>query len=496
MGTSTLMGLGTRAMFANFAALHTTGNNIANANTAGYSRQQTQLETAGGLYTGAGFFGQGVNVATITRSYDRFLTTSAAAAASTAAADEARTSQLKQLENIFTLGESGVGYAAGQMMNAFVDVANNPKDASARQVALTRAKDLAARFTSAGEQLGALQTGVSLDMKTSVDRVNQLARQVGALNQTISGLNGSSHTPNDLLDQRDVLVGEISKYINITSIMADDGSMGLFIGGGQSLVLGANANALKATPDAYDPSKLQLAMTEGGIDRFVPQNAISGGSIAGLMRFQNEDLTQARNLLGQMAVAVTGAVNQQQALGLDLGQPASSGTAMFSVGAPRALNAAGNAPGTSIGITVSDFTQIQASDYEMRFDGADFAVVRLSDGQAANGSPFSAAALAAGVQIDGMTVQLNAGAPAAGDRFLLQPVNQAAQEMNAVLNDPKGIAAASQVSASFAAANTGTATVASVGAVNNTFDRTLTANINFTSATGDYDWELVDGSGT
>jgi len=99
-----LMSIGTRAMFANYAALQVTGNNIANANTQGYSRQEAQLATAKGQYTGAGFFGQGVNVTTVARSYDRFLTTQAAASNSIANADSMRLDQLSQLENVFPLG--------------------------------------------------------------------------------------------------------------------------------------------------------------------------------------------------------------------------------------------------------------------------------------------------------------------------------------------------------------------------------------------------------
>ena len=492
---SSLMGLGTRAMFANMATLQSIGNNIANANTAGYSRQETQLETAGGQFTGAGFFGQGVNITTIKRSYDRFLTTQSAQAASVASYDSTRASQLKQLENIFTLGEKGLGHAAGQLLNAFVDVANNPGDASARQVVLTRAQELSGRFKSAGEQLDALQGGVALDMKSSVASVNEMAQQVAALNKQISALNGSSHTPNDLLDQRDQLVAKISSFINVTSIQANDGSVGLFVGGGQSLVLGANANPLKAAPDPFDPSKLQLALQEGGEDRLVPTASISGGSIAGLMKFQNEDLTDARNLLGQMAVAVSGALNQQQALGLDLRQPAGMGSPIFSVGAPKALPADTNGGNAGLTVAISDFTHAQASDYEVRYDGANYNVVRLTDGKTVVGSPFSDADLGAGVQFDGLTVQLNAGHPAAGDRFLLRTVGNAAQDMKTVLSDPKGLAAASPVSASFATTNTGTATAASLAAVDPSIDRTQTTRIAFTSDTGNFDWEMVDGSG-
>ncbi|HZE91425.1 MAG TPA: flagellar hook-associated protein FlgK, partial [Rhizobacter sp.] len=321
MGASTLMGIGTRAMFANYAALQTTGNNIANANTQGYSRQQVELATAQGQYTGAGFFGQGVDVTSVTRSYDRFLTAQAATTNSTASADSARNDQLTQLENIFPLGETGIGHAAGQLLNSFVDVANNPQDASSRQVVLTRAKELAARFSTAGEQLNTLQSGVTQDIKSSIDSVNSLAKQLADLNKQISAQQGTGQPPNDLLDKRDQVINDISAYINVSTIQAGDGSVGVFIGGGQSLVLGSTANPLKAIPDSFDPAKIQLALSEGGVSRPVQSQSITGGSIAGLMTFQNSDLATARNLLGQMAVAISGAVNQQQSLGLDAGQP-------------------------------------------------------------------------------------------------------------------------------------------------------------------------------
>jgi flagellar hook-associated protein 1 FlgK len=495
MGTSTLMGIGTRAMFANYAALQTTGNNIANANTQGYSRQEVQLETGKGQYTGAGFFGQGVNVKTVTRSYDQFLTTQAAAANSIASADSTRSDQLTQLENIFPLGESGIGHAARQVFDSFVDVANNPQDASARQVVITRAQEMSARFKTAGEQLNTLQIGVSQDVKSEVAAVNALASQVADLNKQISALKGSGHAPNDLLDQRDQLVNDISSHINVTTIEADDGSVGLFIGGGQSLVLGANANVLKATPDLYDPAKTQLAMREGSVDRPVLTESLTGGSLAGLLRFQNDDLSDARNLLGQLAVAISGAVNQQQALGLDARQPASAGSPLFSVGAPRSLPASANAGDATFSLAVSDFTQVQASDYLLRFDGTDYTMTRLSDDTPVTGSPFSPAALAAGVQVDGLTLQLNAGTAVSGDRFLLQAAGPASADMQMVLKDPKGLAASAAVTSTFSVNNAGTATTASLGLVDPTaFDPALTARITFTSDTGDYNVDMVDAS--
>ncbi|EWS54762.1 MULTISPECIES: flagellar hook-associated protein FlgK [unclassified Methylibium] len=488
-----LMSLGTRAMFANYATLQTIGNNIANANTPGYSRQQVELGTAGGQSTGAGFFGQGVSVQTVTRASDAFLTRDAAMSKSQAARDVARLEQLERLEKVFPTGESGLGYAAGDLLNAFVDVANRPQDASARQVVLARAEELASRFRAADSQLDALQSGVTEDVKNSVTVVNTLAKRVADINRQIAAAQGSGHAPNDLLDQRDQLISEIGSYVQVTTIEADDGSLGVFIGGGQRLVLGSNAQQLKVVPDAYDAAKVRLAISEAGGERLLPEDSLVAGKLPGLLAFQNQDLADARAMIGQLASAIAGAVNRQQSLGLDLGQPAGSGAPLFALGAPAALPASTNARDaggnflSSVSLTVADPKQLQASDYELRTDAStpgQYFLTRLSDGVTRT--------VADGDTVDGFTLAIGTPAPGATDRFLLQPVSQAAQGMARVLNNPNGIAASSPVVATVASGNTGTATVGSLTVTSTALDPTQTANISFTDDSGNYNWELRD----
>ncbi|MGA0611611.1 flagellar hook-associated protein FlgK [Caldimonas sp. KR1-144] len=490
---SGLMSLGTRAMFASYAALQTTGNNIANANTPGYSRQQVDLATAGGQFTGAGFFGKGVNVETVSRVADAFLTKESQLAASQAAGALTKLEQLQRLEKVFASGENGIGFAAGNLLNAFTDVANKPTDTSARQVVLARAEELASRFRSANEQIDSLQAGVVSDMKNSVATVNALAQKVAQINQQIAAVQGIGHVPNDLLDQRDQLVTEINQYIQVTTIPADDGTLGLFIGGGQRLVLSNQALQLAVVPDEFDPARVQLALKESGGTRIVPADQIAGGSISALMSFQNEDLADARTLVGQLASAIAGRLNQQQALGLDLRQPAGAGAPIFSLGAPRVLPAQNNSAAAlnSVSITISDATQLQASDYELKGDPStpgQYILTRLSDGTTRTVVP--------GDTVDGFTIGVGIPAPGANDRYLLQPVAMAASSMQRVLDDPKGIAAASAVSATVGAANTGTATVGSLRTVSASLDPTLTAAISFTDNSGNYSWSLTDAGGT
>ena len=508
MAGSALMNLGTRALFANYAALQTTGNNISNVNTKGYSRQSVEFESAGGQFSGAGFFGKGVNVTTVSRAQDAFLTREAATSRAFAAADATRAAQLKQLETVFATGESGVGYASGQFLNAFVDVANRPQDLAARQVVLGRAADVASRFRAAGEKLDSLQANVTADLKAAITTVNTLAKKVAAINSQITLAQGSGHQPNDLLDQRDEIISEIGSYIQVTTIPAGDGSMSVFIGGGQRLVLGGEATTLAAMADEFDPAKVRLAISDAGGTQVLPDNLVTGGSVAGLLRFQGTDLVDARNLLGQMAASLAGAVNRQQALGLDLGQPASAGAAIFGTGtaivqpsSSNAVDGAGNpvasyvnGSGTrvpSVGFTITDASRLRASSYELRPDpsvAGNYLVTRQSDGQQVS--------IASGGSVDGFQLSVAAPLPAAGDRFMLQPVASAALNMRRVLDDPKGIAAASPVTASVGVDNVGTATVASVKAVSTTLNPTLTATLTFTSDAGDYSWELRDPANT
>jgi flagellar hook-associated protein 1 FlgK len=460
---SALMNLGSRAMFAAFAQLQTTSHNIANASVAGYSRQEAQLATAQGQFTGAGFFGKGADVTTITRAHDAFLTREAAVATSLAAGDRARHAQLIRLEEVFPTGERGIGHAAGQLLNAMVDLASRPQDIATREVVLARAHEVAARFATAGRQLDALQAGVGQDLRLAVATVNELAQRVADVNQQIARLQGFGHSPNDLLDERDRLIGRLSEFVAVTTVAADDGTLGVFIAGGQRLVLGNQAQPLVVTPDVMDASRMAVGIEEAGGLRPLSAGLLAHGRIGGLLQFQNGDLAAARASLGQMAVAFAGRVNEQLARGLDLDGHA--GVPLFQHGAPRVNPASTNTGSASIGVQITGAAQLRAEDYELRYDGSQWQLLR-TDGSVPAGGPYSYtdAALAAGVHVAalGLSLQRSGGAASAGDRFLLQPAAYAAADMRRALDAPRGLAAAAALSAATDPANTGTAQVAAL----------------------------------
>lgn len=470
---SILLNLGARAMLANQVALNTIGHNISNANTPGYSRQSVVLGTALPQFSGGGFLGKGVQVEAINRSYNRFLTTAANNAMADAQRDQVLRVNLERLERIFPPGEQGLGHATNQFLSSMIDLGSRPSDPSSRQVVLGRAKEVASRFASAGAQIVELQAGVVSEMKATVTLVNDLAKQLAKVNSEIASLAGAGQSPNDILDRRDQLVAEIAKYVSITSIEAGDGSMSVFIGGGQRLVLAGQAEQLQVQPDPYDPQRAGLALLQPSGPLRLEADLVASGSLAALLNFQNDDLQVARNALGQIAASLSQRVNAQQALGLDLSDPPGAGAPIFSVGAPQALPASTNARDANgvftTGVVIERVPEqadyLQATSYTLRADPANAGQYLITRDDTPNDPGRS---IIDGDIVDGFRIRFTPAPPGPFDTYRLEPVATAAVGMRRVLEQPQGLAAASPLTAVTGIANTGTASVKSVYAVDGT----------------------------
>jgi len=452
-----LLNIGTTALSASQAMLTVTGHNIANVNTAGYSRQNAEIATAGGQYTGSGFFGRGVDVQSIVRSHTNFLTTQAATTRSLSAADSIRATKLGQLEQVFPVGEAGLGTAANDFFNSFSDLANTPNDLTVRAVVLARADELAARFQTASSRLDDLQQGTNEQLRGAISQINSMATRIAAINQQISNASGTGQTPNDLLDQRDQLINELNQQIQTTTVAADDGTVSVFIAGGQALVVGTAAAPVQVSADPSDPAKSLLSIKQAGQTLTLDPSSLGGGEVSGLLRFKNVDLPEARNQLGRMAMAIGNTVNSQHALGVDLsGNP---GAAFFSIPISNGFANANNTGSARIQVALNDVngTALKPSDYQIDFTSASSGTItRLSDGVVINN--FSSLPLA--TPLDGLNISVASGTANAGDRFLIKPAAAAAQ-MSLALTSPRQIAA-TPVSFAFGGQNSGSLAVASL----------------------------------
>ena len=472
-----LMNVGVSALNANQQALTTVGHNIANVNTPGYSRQTVYTNALHGQNMGNGFIGKGVQVATVMRNYSALLNRQSNAANAIHAADTSRLQGLMQMQDVFKGGDGSLGAAVTNMMNAFVDVQAAPSDATGRNVVLTRMSELAARFHAASNMLEEQDYSTAQQLRNNALLVNDKASQVARLNNEISRALATGHQPNDLLDARDQVIREINQYVQTTQVAADDGSISLFVGGSQALVLGINSGQLSVEETKEYPGSQRMALyfsQPGGQQLELTAAMVGGGEIAGLLKFRNEDLAEGRNLLGRLAMTIGHELNLQNQRGLTLnGQ---QGGALFSL--PTTSTGYGNITGYSnIGpgaatTQVMDASQLKPSEYRLIFEGSPLAPVltRMSDGKVFNATstpPLNMGNLATGFDADGLRFIVPAATLAAavsGNSMLFKPFSTAASEIEALVHNPDELAAASALTANINKNNTGKLQLTQLGA--------------------------------
>ncbi|MEO5660592.1 MAG: flagellar hook-associated protein FlgK [Polaromonas sp.] len=446
------------------AALVTTGHNTANVNTAGYSRQSAQIASSGGVYSpSVGFYGSGAKVTDVTRSYDQYLTSQLNQAQSTNQSLTTYSTQISQIDNLLANQTAGL---APQLQTLFTNVqavANTPADPSARQQLISSSQALANQFRSMDQYLTGLQANVNEQVAGSVDQINTYAEQIAHLNKQVAMFTHATggQAPNDLLDQRDQLVNDLGKLVGTKVVVQDGGQYNVFIGNGQTLVLGDKATKLVPISSASDPSRTTIASVNASGKAEVQESMISGGSLGGLLQFRNETLSNAQNSLGRIAISLADTFNAQQKLGIDLN--GAMGEDFFSQASPSVISNSKNAPGGTLTADFSDIGKLTLSDYRVDATGAAaYTVTRLSDNTII--SPDSAGSY------DGVSLTL--GGATAGDSFLIQPTRTGARDLTVVVTDPAMLAAASPIITGNTGGNQGSGAI-SAGAVDASYPSTL-----------------------
>ncbi|MDD2713606.1 MAG: flagellar hook-associated protein FlgK [Simplicispira sp.] len=485
-----LLNVGARALLTNQVGLQTTGHNIANVNTPGYSRQSVSLQTVVGRHTGSGYIGQGVDVQSILRSHSDLLTRQATAAAATQAGDSVRMDRLSQLQDVFSGGAAGLGGAINDMMNAFSGVANAPTDMTARNVALTRMEETAQRLRGSADRLDEIGLSVNDQLHDSMAQINLLAKNIAGLNAQIVEARGKGQSPNDLLDQRDQEIRQLNGHIQTTQIAADDGSVSVFVAASQPLVMGPMAAQLSlGEPDALAPGSGQQRVffsLPGATQRIeLNESMLGGGMVTGLLRFKNNDLAEGHQLLGRLAVGISETLNKQNTLGLTL--DGKSGQNLFApIVLANAVPGKNNPSGTAakMGMTVTDPSKLQASSYNISFDGPNKgSVTRQSDGTVFTFTGITGTSVPGNPPtleevMGGEGLKLTNGAPlplppatppafAGGvdkDQYVMSPMGGVAAQMQAVQYSPRALAAANPVNAAMGSTNGGSLQLASLKA--------------------------------
>jgi flagellar hook-associated protein 1 FlgK len=449
--------IGLGGLAAAQAGLVTTGHNIANANTQGYHRQSIVQSAYTPLFTGAGFLGQGVQVDTVRRAYDQFLEVQLAQSQSQASYYSTYYTQLTQIDNVVASGASGVSSALQDFFSAVHGVASQPASLPARQSMQSAGEALTARFNALTSRFDEIRNSINGQLASSVTEVNALAREIAQLNGRILTVQQNPlQPPNDLLDQRDALVGRLNELVGATVVTQSNGALNVVIGNGQNLVVGDQALSLTTTPSAEDPLRLDVAYLSGGNAIPLGAGSLNGGSIGALLTFRATDLDAAQNALGRVALGLAQTFNDQHRLGQDLNGAA--GGNFFVAPAVGVISKSSNTGNAVIGASVASASALTTSDYRLTYTGANYTLTRLSDNTITTYATLPQT-------VDGVTIALASGAAASGDSFLIQPTRNAARDIAMNLTDPAAIAAAAPIRTLAAGANTGGATI-SAGTVN------------------------------
>lgn len=422
-------------------SLSTVGNNIANANLAGYNRQTAILAQNGGLATLNGFIGNGVTVTTVNREYNQFIMTQLRGAQSQASAQNTYFEKISQIDNLLSDKTNTLATGIQDFFKNLQNVVSNAGDDAARQTVLGKADGLVNQFNNVDRYLRDLDSGINQQLSNSAIQINNYSQQIAKLNDEIAKLRASSggNEPNALLDQRDQLVTELNKIVGIQVTRQDGDAYNITFANGLTLVQGSDSYQVAAVPSNRDPARLTMAYDRGNGFYEVPEGQFTSGSVSGALVFRSGALDQARNQLGQLALTMADSFNQQHRQGFDINGVAGGDFFKFTAG--RTVNNANNLGNAELSLSYVDTSKVRASDYRVAFDGTDWQVTRLSDNVKLTATTATDGSGNTTLDVDGLQIRVTGDAQN-NDSFILKPVSDIAGSLQMALKDSARLAAA------------------------------------------------------
>ena len=462
-----LINIGLTGILGHQAALNTTGNNITNANTPGYSRQEVQFDTQSAQRTGAGSVGTGVSITNIRRLANEYLTQQVREDSSLFGEQEALNSELSRLDNLLGGESTGLSNALNNFFASLQNAAEDPASLPQRQLVLSEAQQVVNRFEALNQEFIQQRESVKTQMEQGVKDANTLLKSIAELNLAISESPGlaQGREPNELLDKRDEKLRELSELVNISVVQAEGSQVNVSLRNGQALVVGDKAAQLGTRDSSEDPTTLEFTLTTGGRTVNV-DSQVNGGKLGGLRRFESEALQPAFAELGRVAIALSETLNHQHEIGMDLegdlgglffsdinSQAAQSGRVIANAnnGAPR---------DAQLAVEIIDSSQLPAGSWSLRFggDGRNFELVDRATGEVVNQGRLPDP-VQSEISMPGFNIRIEGGTFNAGDSFLIEPTRNAAANIGLELNREEDLAFASPVRAEGSGSNTGDATI-------------------------------------
>jgi flagellar hook-associated protein 1 FlgK len=433
---SDLLNVGTQSVLTAQRQLNTTGHNISNANTEGYSRQSVVQGTNSPRQYGGETYGMGVHVENVRRSWDQFAVNELNVSATGKALREDDEDNLGKLTSMLSsLASKKIPENINEWFDSVKTLADSPNDMGARKVVLEKAGLVSQNLNTFYDTVRQQSSNTNRKLDLAIERVNQIGSDIKDLHRLMMRTPGPH---NDLMDTHEKLVKELSEYTKVTVTPRNNNEgFNIHIGSGHTLVSGVEASTLTMVDGSPDPQQRQLAMIEGKGLKVINHSDIDG-KIESLFKMRDELIPYVQDELGRLATAISYGVNELQAQGLDL--RGDIGASVFTdVNADRIAKsrvALDKNSQADIGVYIDDLSELKAGDYHLRYDGSDYTVIKPT------GEIVKVETQDSELFVDGMRIAIN-NDPRAGERIILRPVRFGAEQIKVVMEDPAKIAAQS-----------------------------------------------------
>ena len=443
-------------------ALRTAGHNISNANTAGFSRQQVNYVTRPEYGIGAaGYLGNGVTTESIERVVNEFTITQLRLDTSAFHQLDKYNTNIGQVDKLFADEGTGLSGSLQSFFAALQNGADDPSSIPARQLVISQAESLSARFNNLHNRLKAIESGVNQEVKAVTAQMTALAQSIANLNQAINDKGaGGQGSPNDLLDQRDEALRKLSELTSIQIVKQNDGNVNVFIGNGQPLVVGQKVSKF----DVRDGGQIYLT---NGVQTADVTAQISGGQLGGLLQFREDVLNPAMNELGRVAIVLADQFNQLQQQGLDMdgdyGQLLFGDINTQEAMADRIKHGRNALPDDRrLSLSIDNPALLTNSDYSFQIvpNTNNYIVTRAADDKIVSQGMLTGA-YPLEISFDGLTLNLEGGSFQGGDSFTLQPTINGARDIKTQLTRPEDLAFAVAVRTGTSSGNTGSGVISS-----------------------------------
>lgn len=506
-----LINIGVTGLNSHQTALTTTGNNIANANVEGYSRQQVIFNARETQFLGSGFIGSGVEISTIERIHDQFVAAQVVTDTSRFEALNVVSNGLGTIDNILAGENTGLAGVLDDFFSAIQSASEAPSDLPLRQQVISEAERFVSRYQDISSVLESSLSEFTQSAAGIVEEVNQISSAIANLNSSISEATAASGAaPNNLLDSRDQLLRDLAERVDFNSIVQDGDTVNVYLNSGQALVLGTQSNELSVVQATIASDQIEIGISEFGGDVQIVSDGIQGGRLGGQLSVREQGINDVTNQLGLLATLAIDSFNSVHNQGVDLN--GLQGGDLFTPIDDRALQlsrvevpASNSDPIAIASVQIDDVAQLRADSYALTFEGASvlsYQLTRESDGAVVAEGSFSGAVPLSITSSDGFTVNLEQGSFSAGDTLAVRPANFPADQLEVLIQSPQSLAFGLPISLEAAAGNTGTGLaiqpsapdVANLLANNAQGGSTLTAEpllIRFTSPTT---YDILDNS--